>query len=51
MATAEEILREAEEALEKEKEPASALMAPDQILAEAEDVVERERMALPPVIP
>lgn len=51
MATAEEILREAEEALEKEKESASALMAPEQILAEAEDVVERERMALPPVVP
>jgi len=50
MVTAEEILREAEEALEKEKKPSPTLNSAEQILAEAEDVLERERMALPPVV-
>jgi vacuolar-type H+-ATPase subunit H len=50
MVTAEDILREAEEALEKEKEPSPALNPAEQILAEAEDVLEQERMALPPVV-
>jgi hypothetical protein len=50
MATAEDILREAQEALDAEEGQKPPLTPADQILAEAEDVVERERMALPPVV-